>query len=44
MTNKGLIYNFYREFLNEHSIECADKYVKEDNIQQNRGVAKGRKA
>ena len=39
MTNKELIYNFYREFFNEHRIECVDKYVKEDYMQHNPGVA-----
>lgn len=44
MMNKELIYNFYREFFNEHRIECADKYVKEDYIQHNPGVAQGRES
>lgn len=42
MTNKELIQNFYNEFFNEHKIDSADKYVKEDYIQHNPGVSGGR--
>ena len=33
MTNKEVIQNFYKEFFNDHIIESADKYVREDYIQ-----------
>ena len=42
MTNKEIIENFYREFFNEHNIESALKYVREDYIQHNPGVLQGR--
>lgn len=44
MTNKEIIQAFYKEFFNEHSIEAADKYVREDYIQHNPGVGQGREA
>lgn len=40
--NKEIIRKFYQEFFNEHMIESADKYVKEDYIQHNPGVKQGR--
>ena len=42
MTNKEVITAFYKEFFNDHIIESADKYVREDYIQHNPGVAQGR--
>ena len=44
MTNKEVVQNFYREFFNEHIVESADKYVREDYIQHNPGVGQGREA
>lgn len=44
MTNKELITNFYQEFFNDHNIEAAKKYVREDYIQHNPGVDQGRDA
>lgn len=40
--NKEVIRKFYQEFFNDHIIEAADKYVKEDYIQHNPGVEQGR--
>ena len=42
MTNKEVITNFYKEFFNEHIVESATKYVREDYIQHNPGVEQGR--
>ncbi len=42
MTNKEVIAAFYKEFFNDHIIESAEKYVKEDYIQHNPGVTQGR--
>ena len=42
MTNKELIEAFYKEFFNDHIVEAADKYVREDYIQHNPGVTQGR--
>ncbi len=42
MTNKEVIQAFYQEFFNDHIVESADKYVKEDYIQHNPGVGQGR--
>ncbi len=44
MTNKEVITAFYKEFFNDHIIESAEKYVREDYIQHNPGVAQGRQA
>ncbi|MCR4830192.1 MAG: ester cyclase [Pseudobutyrivibrio sp.] len=44
MTNKEVIGNFYQEFFNNHIIESAEKYVREDYIQHNPGVGQGRQA
>lgn len=44
MTNKELIEAFYREFFNDHIVEAADRYVREDYIQHNPGVQQGREA
>ena len=42
MTNKELIKAFYQEFFNDHDVESALKYIREDYIQHNPGVAQGR--
>lgn len=42
--NKEVIRGFYREFFNDHVVASADKYVKENYIQHNPGVAQGREA
>lgn len=42
--NKKVIRAFYQEFFNDHKIEAADKYVREDYIQHNPGVDQGREA
>lgn len=42
--NKSVIKAFYQEFFNDHIIESADKYVREDYIQHNPGVDQGREA
>ena len=44
MTNKEVIAAFYKEFFNDHVVEAADKYVREDYIQHNPGVDQGREA
>ena len=44
MTTKELIEAFYQEFFNDHDISAADKYVREDYIQHNPGVAQGRES
>jgi predicted SnoaL-like aldol condensation-catalyzing enzyme len=44
MNNKDVIRNFYQEFFNDHVIEAAEKYVREDYIQHNPGVGQGRQA
>ena len=44
MTNKEVITAFYKEFFNDHIVESAKKYVREDYIQHNPGVAQGRQA
>lgn len=41
---KEVIEAFYQEFFNDHNIEAADKYVREDYIQHNPGVAQGRES
>lgn len=43
MNPKELVQVFYQEFFNEHNIQAADKYVREDYIQHNPGVMQGRK-
>lgn len=43
MDNKQMIRNFYQEFFNDHMIESAVKYVREDYIQHNSDVEQGRK-
>lgn len=40
--NKEVIRRFYQEFFNNHVVESADKYVREDYIQHNPGVGQGR--
>lgn len=40
--NKEVIQKFYQEFFNDHIIEAADKYIREDYIQHNPGVEQGR--
>ena len=42
--NKDVIQKFYQEFFNEHIIESADKYVREDYIQHNPGVESGQRS
>ena len=42
MGNKEIVKKFYKEFFNEHNIKAAQKYVREDYIQHNPGVAQGR--
>lgn len=42
MSNKMLVRNFYEQFFNQHKIEAADLYVREDYIQHNPGVPQGR--
>ena len=43
MSNKELVRAFYKEFFNDHDVDAALKYVKEDYIQHNPGVTQGRK-
>lgn len=42
--NKEVIRKFYQEFFNDHIVESADQYVREDYIQHNPGVEQGREA
>lgn len=42
--NKELIKKFYQEFFNDHKVEAAEKYVRDDYIQHNPGVGQGSKA
>lgn len=42
--NKEVVRSFYQEFFNEHVIESADTYVREDYIQHNPGVDQGRES
>lgn len=42
--SKSMIYRFYEEFFNNHDVEAAKKYVKEDYIQHNPGLGQGREA
>ena len=42
MSNKELIQAFYKEFFNDHDIDSAITYVREDYIQHNPGVSQGR--
>ncbi len=42
MTNKEIIEGFYKEFFNDHIVDSAVKYVREDYKQHNPGVAQGR--
>jgi predicted SnoaL-like aldol condensation-catalyzing enzyme len=44
MENKRVIREFYKKFFNEHDIESALAYVREDYIQHNPGVNQGRQA
>ncbi len=44
MDNKTIIKEFYRRFFNEHDIDSALEYVREDYIQHNPGVEQGRQA
>ena len=43
MTNKEIITAMYKEFFNEHNVDAALKYVREDYKQHNPGVEQGRK-
>lgn len=40
--NKEVIRRFYQEFFNDHIVESADLYVREDYVQHNPGVEQGR--
>lgn len=42
--NKEVIRRFYQEFFNDHIVESADLYVREDYRQHNPGVGQGREA
>ena len=42
--NKEVVRALYKEFFNDHIVESADKYVREDYIQHNPGVDQGREA
>lgn len=42
MESKEIIRRFYQEFFNDHDVDAALKYVREDYIQHNPGVAQGR--
>ena len=44
MTNREVVEAMYKEFFNEHNIDVALKYVREDYIQHNPGVGQGRAA
>ena len=44
MTNKEVVAAMYKEFFNDHDINAALKYVREDYIQHNPGVGQGRQA
>lgn len=44
LKNKMLVEQFYNEFFNEHNINSALKYVKENYIQHNPGVGQGRQS
>lgn len=41
MTNKEVVKAFYQEFFNDHIVDSAVKYVREDYIQHNPGVQQG---
>lgn len=43
MTNKETVLRFYEEFFNAHDVSAALRYVREDYIQHNPGIAQGRK-
>ena len=40
--NKEVIRRFYQEFFNDHIVDSADRYVREDYVQHNPGVEQGR--
>ena len=42
MTNKEVVAAMYKEFFNDHDVNAALKYVKEDYIQHNPTVDQGR--
>ena len=42
--NKQVNRKYYQEFFNDHIVESADKYVREDYIQHNPGVDQGRES
>ena len=42
MTNKEVVAAMYKEFFNDHDVNAALKYVREDYIQHNPGVTQGR--
>lgn len=43
MTNKEIIEAMYQEFFNDHNVDSALQYVREDYKQHNPGVEQGRK-
>lgn len=43
MTNKEVIEAMYKEFFNDHDVDAALKFVREDYKQHNPGVEQGRK-
>ena len=40
--NKEVIRRFYQVFFNDHIVDSADRYVREDYVQHNPGVEQGR--
>lgn len=40
--NKEDLFNFYKMFFNEHNVNVAQKYVREEYIQHNPGLPSGR--
>ena len=42
MTNKEVVAAMYKEFFNDHDVNAALKYVREDYIQHYPGVTLGR--
>ena len=42
--NKEVIRRCYKEFFDDHIVESAERYVREDYVQHNPGVGQGREA
>ncbi len=42
MSNKEMVAEFYERFFNQHDVDSALEFVKEDYIQHNPGVPQGR--